>query len=227
MESSSNNVCNNDNRLAASSTIIYQCLLFINLINETNFLILYFVATATVLNNNQQQIRRDPNGSQTTPFDNGSGHINQVAAMNPGLIYDFDSHDIINFLCSTGATPRQLENLTGEIIHCQNPLPPSYNFNYPSIGVSNMNGSLSIHRTVTYYGEGPTVYVGHVNNPTGVNVSVSSAELKFTKTGEKMSFRVDFMPFKKIGGSFVFGDLTWSNGIHRVRSPIGLNVLSL
>lgn len=207
--------------------IIYQCLLFINLINVTNFLILYFVATATVLNNNQQQIRRDPNGSQTTPFDNGSGHINQVAAMNPGLIYDFDSHDIINFLCSTGATPRQLENLTGEIIHCQNPLPPSYNFNYPSIGVSNMNGSLSIHRTVTYYGEGPTVYVGHVNNPTGVNVSVSSAELKFTKTGEKMSFRVDFMPFKKIGGSFVFGDLTWSNGIHRVRSPIGLNVLSL
>lgn len=207
--------------------IIYQCLLFINLINETNFLILYFVATATVLNNNQQQIRRDPNGSQTTPFDNGSGHINQVAAMNPGLIYDFDYHDIINFLCSTGATPGQLENLTGEIIHCQNPLPPSYNFNYPSIGVSNMNGSLSIHRTVTYYGEGPTVYVGHVNNPTGVNVSVSSAELKFTKTGEKMSFRVDFMPFKKIGGSFVFGDLTWSNGIHRVRSPIGLNVLSL
>ncbi|KDO58055.1 hypothetical protein CISIN_1g041372mg, partial [Citrus sinensis] len=185
------------------------------------------MTTATVLNNNQQQIRRDPNGSQTTPFDNGSGHINQVAAMNPGLIYDFDSHDIINFLCSTGATPRQLENLTGEIIHCQNPLPPSYNFNYPSIGVSNMNGSLSIHRTVTYYGEGPTVYVGHVNNPTGVNVSVSSAELKFTKTGEKMSFRVDFMPFKKIGGSFVFGDLTWSNGIHRVRSPIGLNVLSL
>ncbi|GAY34978.1 hypothetical protein CUMW_277800 [Citrus unshiu] len=73
----------------------------------------------TVLNNNQQQIRRDPNGSQTTPFDNGSGHINQVAAMNPGLIYDFDSHDIINFLCSTGATPGQLENLTGEIIHCQ------------------------------------------------------------------------------------------------------------
>ncbi|ESR37507.1 hypothetical protein CICLE_v10030373mg [Citrus x clementina] len=185
------------------------------------------MTTATVLNNNQQQIRRDPNGSQTTPFDNGSGHINQVAAMNPGLIYDFDSHDIINFLCSTGATPGQLENLTGEIIHCQNPLPPSYNFNYPSIGVSNMNGSLSIHRTVTYYGEGPTVYVGHVNNPTGVNVSVSSAELKFTKTGEKMSFRVDFMPFKKIGGSFVFGDLTWSNGIHRVRSPIGLNVLSL
>lgn len=147
--------------------------------------------------------------------------------MNPGLVYDFDSHDIIKFLCRTGATPAQLKNLTGEGNYCQNPPIPSYNFNYPSIGVSNMNGSLSIHRTVTYYGEGPTVYVAQINYPTGVNVSGSPAELKFTKTGEKMSFRVDFIPFKKTDGSFVFGDLTWGNGIHRVRSPLGLNVLSL
>lgn len=145
--------------------------------------------------------------------------------MNPGLIYDFHSHEIIHFLCSTGATPGQPKNLTEEIIHCQNRLPPSYNFNYPSIGVSNMNGSLSIHRTVTYYGERPTVYVVHIKNPTSVKVSVSPAEL-YKDWGEDV-LRVDFIPFKKSDGSFVFGDLTWSNGIHRARSPIGLNVLSL
>ncbi|XP_031286037.1 subtilisin-like protease SBT5.3 [Pistacia vera] len=185
------------------------------------------MTTATVLDNNNQLIGRDPNGTEATPFDYGSGHINPLAAINPGLIYDFDSHNIINFLCSTGASPAQLKNLTGEIIHCQNPPTSSHNFNYPSIGVSNMNGSLSIYRIVTYFGEGPTVYVAQINHPTGVNVSVTPAKLKFTTTGEKMSFRIDFIPFEKTDGSFVFGDLTWSNGIHRVRSPLALNVLSL
>jgi hypothetical protein len=66
-----------------------------------------------------------------------------------------------------------------------------------------------------------------IEQPTGVKVKVTPANLRFTKTGEKMSFRVAFIPFKNSNGSFVFGALTWSNGIHRVRSPIGLNVVSV
>uniref|UniRef100_A0A2N9ITZ6 Subtilisin-like protease fibronectin type-III domain-containing protein n=1 Tax=Fagus sylvatica TaxID=28930 RepID=A0A2N9ITZ6_FAGSY len=185
------------------------------------------MTTAMVLDNTQHAIGRDPNGTPTTPFDYGSGHINPIGALNPGLIYDFNSHDIINFLCSTGASPAQLKNLTGELVHCQNPPTPSYNFNYPSIGVANMNGSLSLYRTVTYYGKDPTVYVASIDYPTGVKVEVTPAKLKFTKIREKISFRVDFIPFKNSNGSFVFGSLTWSNGIHRVRSPIGLNVVSV
>lgn len=57
----------------------------------------------------------------TTPFDYRSGHINLAAAFNPGLIYDFNSNDIINFLCSNGATPAQLKNLTGELVQCKKP----------------------------------------------------------------------------------------------------------
>lgn len=145
--------------------------------------------------------------------------------MNPGLIYDFDTSDVINFLCSNGASPAQLKNLTEGSVYCKNPL-PSYNFNYPSIGVSNLNGSLSVNRVVTYCGHGPTVYYANVDNPAGVKVTVIPDKLKFTKAGETMSFRVDLTPFKNSNGSFVFGALTWSNGIRKVRSPIGLNVLS-
>lgn len=183
------------------------------------------MTTATVLDNMQSTIRKDPDGTPTTPFDYGSGHINLVAALNPGLIYDFGFNDVINFLCSTGASPAQLKNLTEKHVYCKNP-PPSYNFNYPSIGVSNLNGSLSVHRLVTYCGHGPTVYYAYVDYPAGVKVTVTPNKLKFTKAGEKMSFRVDLMPFKNSNGSFVFGALTWSNGIHKVRSPISLNVLS-
>ncbi|XP_062083097.1 subtilisin-like serine-protease S [Humulus lupulus] len=183
------------------------------------------MTTATVLDNTKGLIGRDPNGTQATPFDHGSGHVNPVAAIDPGLIYDFNSRDIISFLCSTGASPSQLKNLTGDVVYCQNPPIPSYNFNYPSIGVSSLNGSLSLYRTVTYYGSGPTVYVACVDSPMGVNVAVYPAKLKFTNTWEKKTFRVDLAPIMSSNGSFVFGALTWSNGIHSVRSPIALNVV--
>lgn len=159
-------------------------------------------------------------------MDYGSGHIDPLAAINPGLVYEFDSNDIIRFLCSTGASPAQLKNLTGERIYCKNPITSSYNFNYPSIGISKLNGSLSIYRTVTYYGNGPTVYVVHVNSPIDVDVKVIPRELNFTRAGEKKTFRVD-LTANRSDGNFVFGDLTWSNGIHRFRSPIVLNVFSV
>lgn len=90
-----------------------------------------------------------------------------------------------------------------------------------------MTGSLSVHRTVTYYGEGPTVYNAYVDYPTGVKVSVVPPQLKFVATGQKLSFRIDFVPYQVSHGSFVFGSLTWRNGVHRVRSPIGVNVVSI
>ncbi|RDX61851.1 Subtilisin-like protease SBT5.3, partial [Mucuna pruriens] len=181
------------------------------------------MTTATVIDNTNRVIGRDPNGTQTTPFDYGSGQVNPVASLNPGLVYDFNSQDVLNFLCSNGASPAQLKNLTGVFTQCHKPLIASSNFNYPSIGVSNLNGSLSVYRTVTYYGQEPTVYYASVENPSGVNVKVTPAELKFWKTGEKITFRIDFLPFKNSNGNFVFGALIWNNGIQRVRSPIGLN----
>ena len=93
--------------------------------------------------------------------------------------------------------------------------------------MSNLNSSLSVYRTVTYYGQGPTLYHASVENPSGVNVKVTPAELKFRKTGEKITFRIDFFPFKNSNGNFVFGALIWNNGIQSVRSPIALNAIYL
>ncbi|OVA03588.1 Peptidase S8/S53 domain [Macleaya cordata] len=185
------------------------------------------MTTATVMDNTGRPILKDPDGSPTTPFDYGSGHINPVAALDPGLIYDFGSNDIINFLCSNSDSPAEIRNVTGEPVTCKNPPIPSYDLNYPSIGVASMNGSVSVLRTVTYYGKGPTAFNASVENPSGVKVAVTPYNLKFKESGEKMSFKVDFMPYKSSNGSFVFGSITWSNGIYKVRSPIGLNVVSV
>ncbi|KAL3518526.1 hypothetical protein ACH5RR_021115 [Cinchona calisaya] len=185
------------------------------------------MTTASVLDNTGNYIRRHPNDTLATPFDYGSGHINPVAAIDPGLIYDFDFNDVLYFLCSNGATAAQLKNLTGQIFNCKIRSRPSYDFNYPSIGVSNMNGRLSVQRTVTYCGKGPTEYISTIEHPSGVQVTVTPSVLKFTNPGDKMSFMVNFTPSRTSNGSFVFGALTWSNTVHTVRSPIALNVLSI
>ncbi|KAJ8767979.1 hypothetical protein K2173_020919 [Erythroxylum novogranatense] len=178
-------------------------------------------------NNTLKSITRDPNGTISTPFDYDSGHIKPKAAVNPGLVYDYNLDNLINFLCSTGANPEQLKNLTGQLTYCQKPVVQSYDFNYPSIDISNMQGSVSVHRTVKYYGEGPSFFVASIDYPDGVLVKVTPAMLKFARTDVKMSFRIDFTPQKTSNGDFVFGALTWNNGVQRVRSPIALNVTSV
>ncbi|KAF8396405.1 hypothetical protein HHK36_018024 [Tetracentron sinense] len=185
------------------------------------------MTTATVLDNTGGPIVKDPNGSPATPFDYGSGHVNPIAALDPGLVYDFDSKDIIDYLCGTGATPNQLEWILRVSVTCKYLPTPAYNLNYPSIGVANMLRSVSVLRTVTYYGKDPTVYIANVEQPKGVKVVVTPPKLKFGKYGEKISFKVDIMPRKNHSGNieFVFGALTWDNGIHRVRSPIMLNLI--
>ncbi|KAK6119854.1 hypothetical protein DH2020_046401 [Rehmannia glutinosa] len=185
------------------------------------------MTTATNQDNTKSLIRRHPNGTQTSPFDYGSGHVNPAAAIDPGLIYDFDASDIIDFLCSTGASPAQLKNLTGEIMYCKKTPISSYDLNYPSIGVSNLRGNITVHRTVTYYGEGPAVYKAQVDYPAGVNVTVTPNVLRFGKLGDKMSFRINITAYKTSNGDFVFGALTWTDGVHVVRSPIGLNIISI
>ncbi|KAL5974643.1 hypothetical protein ACLOJK_031313 [Asimina triloba] len=185
------------------------------------------MTTATVMDNTGNTIARQPNASPTTPFDYGSGHINSLAALDPGLVYDHNADDIINFLCSNGASIPQLLNLTGERIVCNNVTVPPYNLNYPSIGISSMNGSLSVYRTVTNYGSGHSTYLPKIENPVGMKLGVSPRKLEFNKRGQKLTYRLDFVPYKHSNGSFVFGSIAWTDGRHVVRSPIAVNVVSV
>ncbi|RZC82188.1 hypothetical protein C5167_044982 [Papaver somniferum] len=185
------------------------------------------MTTATVMDNTWKLISKDPNGSPTTPFDYGSGHVNPLAALDPGLIYDFGPDDIIDFICTYGATAAQFRNLTTEPITCKNPPIPTYNLNYPSIGVTNMNGTVTVLRTATYWGHGSAVFTASVENPAGVEVFVKPNELMFKETGEKLSYEVEFTAYRTSNGSFVFGSIIWKNGAYKVRSPIGLNVTSI
>ncbi|KAL4182563.1 hypothetical protein AMTRI_Chr11g150720 [Amborella trichopoda] len=185
------------------------------------------MTTATRLDNTKGSILRDPQGSSTSPFDLGSGHLNPLAAIDPGLVYDFDTKDIITFLCGSGATPEQLQNLTGEAICCKIGLVEAYNLNYPSIGVANLRGRVSVYRTVTNYGTSRSTYLPSVELPWGVQISIALSKLKFSHIGEKQTFRVDLTVKKPSNGSFVFGSITWSDGKYQVFTPIAVNATSI
>ncbi|KAI3992841.1 hypothetical protein MKX01_021564 [Papaver californicum] len=186
------------------------------------------MTTANAMDNTNGPILQSSGEFLATPFYYGSGHVNPTAALDPGLVYEYDSNDIIDFLCATpGADFTKIEMLTGTKITCKNPLIPTYNLNYPSIGVAFINGEVSVIRTVTYVGRGPATFKAFTRNPSGVEVAVEPNELSFKRTGERKSFRVHFMPTETTNNTFVTGSLSWISDLYQVKSPIAVNVVSV
>ncbi|GAB4850165.1 hypothetical protein Ancab_029460 [Ancistrocladus abbreviatus] len=158
-------------------------------------------------------------GLEATPFDYGTGHIRPNRAMDPGLIYDLTVNDYLDFLCAIGYNRTLFSHFQNGTYAC----PESsnlYDFNYPSISVPNLSGSLTLTRTVKNVG-GPGIYAARIRQPRAISVSIEPRILKFEKTGEEKSFKVT-LKAKAVGEprGYAIGGLTWSDGRHYVRSPI-------
>ncbi|CAN6452467.1 unnamed protein product [Victoria cruziana] len=148
------------------------------------------MTTATIMDNTGGPLLRQPQGTTATPFDFGSGHLNPIAALDPGLVYELDVDNLIDYLCE-------------------------------------LRGTTSISRTLTNYGESGSVYTATIGKLEGVNVKVTPDKLNFTKSGEKLSYSLEFTVQKPSNGDFIFGYLTWSDGKHNVSSPIAVNAVSV
>ncbi|KAG5549899.1 hypothetical protein RHGRI_015015 [Rhododendron griersonianum] len=162
---------------------------------------------------------RDSTSMKATPFSYGAGHIRPNRAEDPGLVYDLNANDYLDFLCGIGYNQTIIKLFSKAPYSC----PGNFSlldFNYPSITVPNLSGSVTVSRTVKNVGS-PGVYAAHIREPRGVLVSVEPDVLKFDRTGEEKSFKLT-LTNKKLGGAgeYVFGQLLWSDGRHHVRSPI-------
>lgn len=140
-------------------------------------------------------------------------------AMDPGLVYDLSANDYLDFLCAIGFNQTQILLFSEEEYTCSKPL-SLINFNYPSITVPYLNGSVIVTRKVKNVGS-PATYRARVRSPRGVSVKIEPDMLEFEREGEEKAFRVT-LNAKKHGGlrDYVFGQLIWSDGRHYVRSPI-------
>ncbi|KAH6823710.1 hypothetical protein C2S53_004446 [Perilla frutescens var. hirtella] len=171
----------------------------------------------------------EPSQKNANPFDIGSGHINPVKALDPGLIYDTTSRDYVNLLCNMGYSEEQIESMVicplTTCTRCPRNPEPNWNINYPSISVPNLSCTTTIRRTVTNVGHFKTaVYYVTVANPHGVQVVVSPKILLFSPFKEEITYYVTLTPLKISRARYVFGSLTWSDGFHHVRTPLVVQV---
>ncbi|MCL7022813.1 hypothetical protein MKW94_029666, partial [Papaver nudicaule] len=166
----------------------------------------------------QKVAMRNSSNLQATPFNYGSGQVRPNSVMDPGLVYDVTTDDYLNFLCGLGYNESQLKPFTTDMPHrC----PKSYaltDFNYPSITVPDLYGSITVTRTVKNVGT-PGTYKAQIHAPQWMRVSVEPKTLTFEKIGEEKMFKVTLRAVHS-SDQYTFGRLTWTDGVHFVRSPI-------
>ncbi|KAJ1386922.1 Peptidase S8/S53 domain [Sesbania bispinosa] len=177
------------------------------------------MTTATTLDNTNRPIR-DAFDQIATPFEYGSGHIQPNLAMDPGLVYNLSTTDYLNFLCASGYNENLLKLFNQRSYTC----PKSYNIedlNYPSITVTHRGTNpIKVTRTVTNVGPSGT-YVVKTHILEGFKVLVQPSSLTFKTIGEKKTFQVILNVTSVPHHGFpIFGSLSWTDGKHKVTSPI-------
>ncbi|KAE8672160.1 Subtilisin-like protease SBT1.7 [Hibiscus syriacus] len=162
----------------------------------------------------------DSSNEKTTPFDYGSGHVRLNRAMDPGLVYNLTIEDYLNFLCARGYNQTTIRLFSDKPFVCSKAF-SVMDLNHPSIEVHELNGTVTVSRTVKNVGPARSTYKARVRSPAGVTILVNPSILEFEKSGEKKRFEVKFESNSDVESQeYVFGELLWSDGKHNVRSPI-------
>ncbi|KAM3356564.1 hypothetical protein P3S68_023278 [Capsicum galapagoense] len=172
-------------------------------------------------------------GKLADPFDIGSGICNPNGAVDPGLIYDMDTNDYSNYVCSLGYSNDEVYNATtyhsdtkkstsSGGIACLKEVHSRLDMNLPSISIPNLKDSVTLKRTVTNVGNVNSVYKLVVKPPRNTAIKVTPDVLKFNAKIKKISFEVKITSTYQQSSKFTFGSLAWSDGKHFVRIPIAV-----
>ncbi|XP_039068788.1 subtilisin-like protease SBT4.5 [Hibiscus syriacus] len=167
----------------------------------------------------------DPSKNPDAEFGYGSGHVNPVQAINPGLVYDNVQGDNIRFLCSIGYSEDNITKISGTNTTCPKNSTKTLprNFNYPSLSAQVKPGAsftVNFRRTVTNVGVATSTYNATIFSNSKLDIKVIPQVLSFKSLKEKKSYNVTVKGKAPAESSLASAALTWSDGIHKVRSPI-------
>ncbi|KAI3959637.1 hypothetical protein MKX01_018136 [Papaver californicum] len=166
-------------------------------------------------------------------FAYGSGQVDPVKAVNPGLVYDALADDYVRFLCGMGYDSSIVKLITnstcpssGGSIADQQPR----NLIYPSFGAKvevSKKINLNFTRTMTNVGtsKSMTYKVKIITSDDRITVAVKPRVLSFKSLNEKKSFFVNVVG-DGLGTYETAASLVWSDEVHIVRSPIVVYTLS-
>ena len=149
-------------------------------------------------------------------FRQGAGHVQPMAAANPGLVFDSTFDDWLSFICAvqpgggcTGVTP----------------IDPSY-LNVASIAIGDLAGVQTVTRKVTNVSGNPTTFTASVSGMAGFNVVVSPASLTLAD-GKTGTFTVAFTRTTAALNVYTGGQLRWTNGTQTARVPVVVRPVAL
>ncbi|GMI76302.1 hypothetical protein like AT5G59190 [Hibiscus trionum] len=176
------------------------------------------MTTATVL---------DPKKHQDLEFAYGSGQINPTQAIMPGLVYDANETDYINFLCKQGYNTTTVRLITGDnsSVCTSTSLGPAWDLNYPSFSLAIVDGQPIygiFTRTVTNVGSPNSTYYAFSSTQPGFTITVEPQVLSFSALGEKKSFTVEVTGPTISQQPITSGSIIWeeSGFQYMVRSPV-------
>lgn len=193
------------------------------------------MTTAYTVDNSGRPLRDVATGADSTAFDHGAGHVNPQKALSPGLVYDMDVQDYVDFLCALSYTANQILMIAKSNVTCSRKAIANRNpgnINYPSFAVVfgvNENDKSSgtvvrYTRTVTNVGASGSKYRVAVSAPATVTVSVKPRTLVFGAVNQKLSYTVTFVSKTlTVSRSPSFGSVIWTDGVHKVRSPVAFS----
>ncbi|KAL6009786.1 hypothetical protein ACLOJK_000215 [Asimina triloba] len=199
--------------------------------NWTSSMIRSALMTTATLGNNVRKPITNSTGGYASPHEMGAGEINPNKALHPGLVYDSSMTDYLNFLCFYGYKDTLISTVSGTSFKCPKPSSEELisNVNYPSISIAKIRSGgppVMVTRTVTNVGPSNSSYAVQVRCPSGLAVKVSPQRLVFSDNSKQQaSFHVTFGVKRATTKGYIFGYLTWSDGVHDVRSFFAVNVL--
>ncbi|KAL6340801.1 hypothetical protein AAG906_031911 [Vitis piasezkii] len=157
----------------------------------------------------------------------GSGHVDPVKAISPGLVYETTKDNYTQMLCDMGYNTTMVRLISGDNSSCPKDSKGSpKDLNYPSMTVyvkQLMPFKVEFPRTVTNVGRSNSTYKAQViiRKHPRMKVEVNPPMLSFKLKKEKKSFVVivtgQGMTMERPVES---ATLVWSDGTHTVRSPV-------
>ncbi|TKY57876.1 Subtilisin protease SBT1.7 [Spatholobus suberectus] len=193
------------------------------------------MTTAYASYKNGETIQDVATGQPATPFDYGAGHVDPVAALDPGLVYDADVDGYLNFFCALNYTSFQIKLAARRDFACDPKKEYRVeDFNYPSFAVpletaSGIGGGSDAPKTVKYsrvltnVGAAGIYKASVSSGASSVKIVVEPETLSFAELYEKKGYTVSFTYTSMPSGTSSFARLEWTDGKHRVVSPIAFS----
>ncbi|MCV2885395.1 S8 family serine peptidase [Aestuariibacter sp. AA17] len=188
----------------------------------------------------RQDITKEDGLTPADPFDFGSGHVQPVESMNPGLVYDSNYFDHLAFLCATGEQSYVdgLKESNSESLSCDELADANFamsanQLNYPSIAIDGLGYSYTVTRTLTDVSGNGGTYTATLDAPEGMGLVLKTFDGEGNETPEstlvvepngKASFSLTVVKgLNAVSGQWAFGAVTFEDEAgHKVRSPIAV-----